>query len=63
MVSVVIDDIVNFVLKTIKLLGKFVEINETNAFNLSEDLILLVLEIVLEDNVLSQERLINSEGW
>ena len=53
MVSVVIDDIVNFVLKTIKLLGKFVEINETNAFNLREDLILLVLEVVLKDNVLS----------
>lgn len=63
MVSVVIDDVVNFVWKTVKLLSKFVEVNESNTFNLSENFILLVLEVILEDNVVSQERLINSKGW
>ena len=52
-VSVMVDDVVDFILNASKLLGELVEVNESNAFDSSKDLSLLALEIILEENVLS----------
>ena len=52
-VSVMVDDVVDFILNASKLLGELVEVNESNAFDSSKDLSLLTLEIILEENVLS----------
>ena len=61
-VGVVVNDIVDFVGNARKLFGKLVEVNESNAFDSSKDLSLLTLEVILEDNVISQEWLVNAEG-
>ena len=52
-VGVMVDDVVDFVFNTLKLLGKLVEVNESNALDSGEDLVFLSLEVILEDNVLS----------
>ena len=61
-VGVMVDDVVDFVFNTLKLLGKLVEVNESNALDSGEDLVFLSLEVILEDNVLSEEWLVNTEG-
>lgn len=52
-VGVMVDDVVDFVLNAGKLLGKLVEVDEPNAFDSGKDFILLTLEVILEDDVLS----------
>lgn len=61
-VGVMVDDVVDFVLNAGELLGKLVEVDEPNAFDSGKDFFLLTLEVILEDNVLSQEWLVNAEG-
>jgi hypothetical protein len=62
MVSVVIDDIMDFVFKATKLFGKLVEVDKSDALDSAKDLSHLTLEIILEDDVLFQESLVNTEG-
>lgn len=61
-VGVVVDDVVDFVFNALKLLGKLVEVNEPNALDSGKDFILLALEVILEDDVVSEEWFVNAEG-
>jgi hypothetical protein len=61
-VSVVVNDVMDFVFKASKLFGKLVEVDETDALDSGKVLSLMTLEVILEDDVLSQEMLVNTEG-
>ena len=57
----VVDDIVDLVGKEVKLLGKFVEIDKSNAFDLCENFLLLVLEVIESYYIFSQEDFVNTK--
>jgi hypothetical protein len=60
-VGMVVNDVVDFVRQKAELLCEFVKVNESNALNVSKDFLLLVLEVVKSNDVLSEEGLINAK--
>ena len=64
MISVMINNIFNFMKETIsQLLIKSIQINHANAFNVFKHLSLLIFEVLCKNNIFSQEWFIDTKQF